>query len=171
LDGYGRLYVDGNTHIEGTLTVAGGVANSSKTVTKGCIRANSTAGGSGSLVNTTPPNLGTITFTAMTEIAYPSIHLSSVQMTNSSTSSQSVYLYKQQMKSGGGADKQLTYSDQKIVMGAGAIVLIKPGLNGVDGLATISGSIVTTLLGYSTQIFDLQTGAETGPITFTITLA
>ena len=173
LNNYGRLYVDGNAHIEGSLTVSGTVSGttSSRTVTKGCLRAPSTASGSGALVTTAPPNLSPITFGALAEVAHPSMNQSSVLMTNTSASSQAVYLVKNQMKSGGGADKQLTYSEQKIVMGAGAVVLIKPGLNGTYGLVTISGSIVTTLLGYSTQIFDVQTLAETGPITFTITLA
>ena len=171
-NGFGRLYVSGNAHIEGTLTVSGTISGttSSRTVSKGLIKATNDT--TSSVVSTAPPNLGSLTF-AVAEVASPNRNNSTIYMKNTSlTASVSLYYRHEQARSVP-ADKTLSYVERYVVLAPDGDCYLNPAKDvgaGTGDLTVISGVTTNTLLAFSAVGFDLS-GSEICPVLVTITLA
>ena len=172
-NGFGRLYVSGNAHIEGTLTVSGTISGttSSRTVSKGMIAA---VTGGGGVVSTAPPALGTLTF-AVTE-NFANRNLSEISVINTSTTSSVAFYYRHEQARANVADKAYAYVERYVVLSPnnGSCILL-PGKDvgttpfSAD-IQTTGGITTNTLLAFSATGFDLS-GAESCPVLVTITLA
>jgi hypothetical protein len=164
--GNGRLHVDGNTYIDGSLSVTGTIfgATSSRTVSKGCLRATS---GVAPLLTTAPTTLGPLNF-VFDEVGSPRSN-SFCQVDNTGTTPISFYYRNEQQRTVNATPGTTSYTERFITMAAGTTFYLLPGKNGTSGYNGTPS--VNTLLGNSVTSFEVDNAAEAGPVTITFTLA